>query len=57
MPGGILRVGAHTHFVEAHGLRLPVLALEYEAAAYRTLGRIQTAELLERWLAAHRTSE
>lgn len=48
---------AHTRFVDAHGLRLPVLALEYEAAAYRTLGRIQTAELLERWLAAHRTSE
>jgi aminoglycoside-2''-adenylyltransferase len=48
---------AHTRFVEAHGLRLPVLALEYEAAAYRTLGRIQTAEMLESWLAAHRTSE
>ena len=39
---------AHTRFVEAHGPRLPVLALEYEAAAYRTLRRTQTAELLER---------
>lgn len=48
---------AHTRFVDAHSLRLPVLALEYEAAAYRTLGRIQTADLLERWLATHRTSE
>lgn len=48
---------AHMRFVEAHGMRLPVLALAYDAGAYRTLGRIQTAELLERWLAAHRTSE
>ena len=45
---------AHTCFVEARGLRLPVLALEHEAAAYRTLGRMQTAEMLERWLAAQR---
>ncbi|HST89021.1 MAG TPA: hypothetical protein VLJ14_11635 [Ktedonobacterales bacterium] len=52
-----VNLNAHTRFVEAHGLRLPVLALEYEAQAYRTLGRVQTAELLERWLAAHRASE
>jgi|SRR5690348_11517615 len=50
-------LNAHARFVEAHGLRLPVLALEYEAGAYRMLGRIQTADLLERWLAAHHVAE
>jgi aminoglycoside-2''-adenylyltransferase len=48
---------AHTRFIQAHGLRLPVLALEYEAEAYRMLGRTQTAELLAGWLAAHGVSK
>jgi len=52
-----VNLDAHTRFVEAHGLRLPVLALAYEAQAYRMLGRIQTADLLEGWLAAQRVPE
>jgi hypothetical protein len=35
------------------GLRVPVLALEYEATAYRMLGRHETAEMLEAWLRGH----
>lgn len=61
LPDGLweepMDLDAHTRFVEAHGPRLPVLALEYEAGVYRTLGRVQTAEQLERWLAVHHASE
>ena len=43
----------HRHFVMFEGLCVPVLSLAYEAEAYRTLGRHETAGLLERWLRAH----
>jgi hypothetical protein len=39
-------------WVEIAGMRIPVLALEYECQAYRTMGRIEKADLLRRWLAA-----
>ena len=40
-------------WVDVMDMRLPVLALEYECAAYRAMGRVEQAELLRRWLAAH----
>jgi hypothetical protein len=39
-----------TRWVDTADLRLPVLALEYEAEAYRKMGRLAKAELLQRWL-------
>jgi hypothetical protein len=35
------------------GMRLPVLSLEYESRAYRILGRIKKAEMIEEWLRGH----
>jgi len=40
----------HTRRVEVEGMSVPVLALEYEAAAYRRLGRLDTARMLEEML-------
>ncbi len=45
-------VRVHRHFVEVAGLRVPVLDLAYEERAYRLLGRVATADLLRRHLAA-----
>jgi hypothetical protein len=39
-----------TRWVDVANLRLPVLALEYEAEAYRKMGRLDKAELLQCWL-------
>ena len=38
------------HWVERDGLRLPVLDLEYEIAAYTQLGRLDRASLVRAWL-------
>jgi hypothetical protein len=38
-------------WVTAHGLRIPVLSLEYEEQAYRALGRTRRADMLKGWLA------
>jgi hypothetical protein len=46
---------AITRWVTLADLRLPVLALEYEERAYRTMGRTARADLLRCWLAS--TSE
>jgi hypothetical protein len=43
----------HRRYVAFEEERIPVLSLAYEAAAYRTLGRLETAAMLERWLRAH----
>jgi hypothetical protein len=51
MPHTWLGDGA-VRWVEIAGMRLPVLALEYEYQAYRTIGRIERANLLRRWLDA-----
>jgi hypothetical protein len=45
---------AHRRFIQLDELWLPVLSLTYEAAAYRTLGRHDRADLLTHWLAQHR---
>ena len=39
--------------VEIDGMQIPVLSLEYEAQAYRKMGRFERAEMLRNWLAAH----
>lgn len=43
-------VTLHRHWVEAAGMRAPVLSLAYECEAYRRLGRLEKAELLRVWL-------
>lgn len=39
-----------TKYVTAEGMRLPVLSLEYDAQAYRTMGRIERAKEIERYI-------
>jgi hypothetical protein len=39
------------HVVEYDGIRVPLLRLEHECDAYRKLGRVERADLIERWLA------
>lgn len=43
----------HCRYVIFEGERLPVLSLAYEAEAYRAVGRVETAAMLQRWLRAH----
>ena len=38
-------------WVTAHGMDIPVLSLEHESRAYRTLGRVDQADRLKRWMA------
>ena len=45
----------HKLFVEAGGMRIPVLSLEYEYEAYLKLGRTEKSQLLKHWLRNHRT--
>jgi hypothetical protein len=40
-------------WVEEAGLHLPVITLAHEAQAYRKMGRLQRAAVLERWLQEH----
>lgn len=53
-PGGTwtdpVDVAARRQWVEVGGLRLPVLPLEYEAEAYRRIGREETARRLREWI-------
>jgi hypothetical protein len=44
-------LAALTCWVDVADLRVPVLALEYECEAYRKMGRLDKADLLQRWLA------
>ncbi len=44
-------VAAHRRWIVVEDLRVPVLDLAYEARAYRVMGRMARAELLEEWLA------
>jgi hypothetical protein len=46
-------IAQHRRFVEVEGMRLPVLSLTYEYQAYLTLGRLEKAEMLRRWLQNH----
>ncbi len=43
-------VSEHRRWVEWQGWRVPVLALEYEAEAYRRMGRLEKAEKIQRWI-------
>ena len=43
-------VRKHQRWVEVDGMRVPVLSLEYEYHAYRTLGRVEKAEMLQKWM-------
>ncbi|GAB4564853.1 MAG: hypothetical protein Kow0047_14900 [Anaerolineae bacterium] len=43
-------VRKHRDWVQVGEMRIPVLTIEYEAEAYRKLGRHDRARLLERWL-------
>jgi hypothetical protein len=45
-----VNVAEHCRRVEWQGLSVPVLALEYEAEAYRRMGRLEKAEQIDRWL-------
>ena len=40
----------HKRVVEIEGIRVPVLSLEYESRAYKRLGRMDKAAMLEKWL-------
>ena len=50
-----IQVQRYRRWVDVQGIRVPVLALEYEIEAYQKMGRIERAEMLERWLAERRT--
>ncbi len=43
-------VERHREFISFEGMDLPVLSLSYEEQAYRTLGRIETADRIKEWL-------
>lgn len=42
----------HRRWISTHGLLIPVLTLDYEAQAYRKLGRTERAALIRRWIEA-----
>ena len=44
-------VSENSEIVAVEGMQFPVMKLEYEAAAYRQMGRITKAEMIEEWLA------
>lgn len=43
----------YKRFVEVDGMRIPILALDYEHTAYLKMGRIEKAEMLRAWLESH----
>lgn len=43
----------YRRWVEVGGMLLPVLALDYEYAAYLALGRTETARKIKAWLDLH----
>ena len=46
-------IRSHRQWVAIGGMRIPVLALEYEYTAYLALGRAEQAEMLRTWLQEH----
>ena len=40
----------YRQWIDIRGMRIPVLALEYEYQAYLKLGRFEKAEMLRKWL-------
>jgi len=47
----------HREFIQFDGMELPVLSLAYEREAYEKMGRMETAVLLQKWLARLTSSE
>jgi hypothetical protein len=45
-----VNVAEHRRWVEWRRWKVPVLDLEYEAEAYRRMGRLEKAEKIRRWL-------
>ena len=43
-------LGVHKRWIEFEHMLVPVLSLEYEAEAYRKMGRLERAELLSSYL-------
>jgi aminoglycoside-2''-adenylyltransferase len=48
-----VNVEYHRRWVDFDGMQLPVLSLEYEYQAYLKLGRVERAEMVQKWLQAH----
>lgn len=46
-------VSEHRIFWSYLGMRLPLLYLQYEAEAYRRMGRLEKAAMIEDWLRKH----
>ena len=44
-------VGENSEMVTVENMQFPVMKLEYEAVAYRQMGRAEKAGMIERWLA------
>jgi hypothetical protein len=40
----------HRCFMDIEGMRIPVMSLEYEEAAYRAISRFEKADMLRAWL-------
>jgi hypothetical protein len=51
-----VQVGAHKRVIEAEGLSVPVLSLEYEYEAYKLMGREERAKEIRTWLDEHPAS-
>ena len=45
-----VNINKYKHFVQIEGMKIPVLDLEYEYQAYLKLGRVEKAEILEKFL-------
>jgi hypothetical protein len=48
--GAPVQVGEYRRWIEVRGLQVPVLSLQYEVEAYRSMGRTERADMLKRWL-------
>jgi len=48
-----VQVSDHRLWIEQDGLKLPVLALEYEAESYQLMGREERADQIRLWLKEH----
>ena len=49
-----IELDARRVWIEMDGDRLPVLPLEHERTEYLKIGRVPTAELIDRWIVDHR---
>ena len=49
-----VKVEEYRHWVSFEGMQVPVLSLEYEHLAYLTLGRIEKADKMKKWMEENR---